>query len=78
MGSKNKAKKSRRKKQREERETNLFESDETFAFIAGYTSAGVPFGITWEEMGAIEQRENGMFGEVRSYCSDEEVDLPFD
>ena len=24
-------------------------SDETFAFIAGYTSGGTPYGITWEE-----------------------------
>ena len=30
------------------------ESDERFAFIAGYTSGGVPYGLTreeWEEMG---------------------------
>jgi hypothetical protein len=27
------------------------ESDETFAFIAGYTEDGVPYGITHEEMG---------------------------
>ncbi|HEY1438418.1 MAG TPA: hypothetical protein VGG82_13055 [Casimicrobiaceae bacterium] len=26
-------------------------SDETFAFIAGYTSAGAPYGITFEELG---------------------------
>jgi hypothetical protein len=26
------------------------DSDETFAYIAGYTTGGVPFGITWEEM----------------------------
>lgn len=32
MGSKNKMKKPRRKKQPEEREPYLFESDETFAF----------------------------------------------
>ena len=25
-------------------------SDETFAFIAGYTSGGVPFGLKWEEV----------------------------
>lgn len=25
------------------------ESDEYFYYIAGYTSNGVPFGITWEE-----------------------------
>jgi len=26
------------------------DSDETFYFIAGYTSGGAPFGVTWEEM----------------------------
>ena len=26
-------------------------SDDTFAFIAGYTSAGFPYGITWEKLG---------------------------
>ena len=25
------------------------DSDETFAVIAGYTSGGMPYGITWEE-----------------------------
>jgi hypothetical protein len=28
-----------------------WDSDETFAYIAGYTSAGFPYGITWEELG---------------------------
>lgn len=26
-------------------------SDDTFYFIAGYTSGGVPYGVTWDEMG---------------------------
>jgi hypothetical protein len=26
------------------------ESDEMFAYIAGYTPNGVPFGVTWEEL----------------------------
>ena len=26
------------------------EQDDTFYYIAGYTSGGVPFGLTWEEM----------------------------
>ncbi|MDO5817917.1 MAG: hypothetical protein Q4Q26_09925 [Eubacteriales bacterium] len=25
--------------------------DDRFSFIAGYTSGGVPYGVTWEEMG---------------------------
>lgn len=30
------------------------EHDETFAFIAGYTAGGAPFGITHEEMKKTE------------------------
>ena len=26
------------------------DSDETFAFVAGYTSGGAPYGVTWGEM----------------------------
>jgi len=33
------------------------DSDETFAYIAGYTAGGVPFGITWEEMEGREGAE---------------------
>lgn len=29
-------------------------SDEDFAYIAGYTEGGAPFGITWEEIDADE------------------------
>ena len=58
MGSKNKTKKSRRKKRREDLEDSIFESDETFAFIIGYTAGGAPYGVTWEEMVAMEQRKN--------------------
>ena len=28
----------------------FIDSDETFAFIAGYTSGGAPFGTRWEEL----------------------------
>jgi hypothetical protein len=28
-----------------------WDCDETFAYIAGYTSAGFPYGVTWEELG---------------------------
>ena len=27
------------------------DSDDTFAYIAGYTPGGVPYGVTWEELG---------------------------
>ncbi|WP_316568736.1 hypothetical protein [Neobacillus sp. YIM B06451] len=34
-----------------------YDSDETFAFIAGYTSGGAPYGITHKEMAEIEREE---------------------
>jgi hypothetical protein len=43
------------------------DSDDTFAYIAGYTPGGFPFGITWEEMG---EKPPGL-----DY--DEEGELPF-
>ena len=31
---------------------NLYpDSDDTFAYIAGYTSGGFPYGVTWDEIG---------------------------
>ena len=32
------------------------ESDDRFAYIAGYTSGGDPYGITWEEQEEIDLR----------------------
>jgi hypothetical protein len=41
----------RKRKQRSvPNEFPLYDSDERFAFIAGYTSKGVPFGMTHEEL----------------------------
>ena len=39
------------------REELGFDQDEHFAFIVGYTSGGVPYGLTWEEWDAIEEVE---------------------
>jgi hypothetical protein len=43
------------RKQRKQKERDWIEeypdSDDTFAFIAGYTPAGFPYGTTWEELG---------------------------
>ena len=75
MDSKNKAK---RKKKQEEFEIRLFESDETFAFIAGYASGGVPYGVTWEEMEEIERRDKELLGKEYHGHNDKELDLPFD
>ena len=39
-----------RRKRKYASHQNAAELDETFAFIAGYTEGGAPYGITWEEM----------------------------
>lgn len=36
--------------------------DDRFYFIAGYTSGGAPYGVTWEEMG-LEPYENALDGD---------------
>ncbi len=49
----NRAKHRKMVKQKREKEwQELFsdDSDENFSFIAGYTSGGAPYGVTWEEM----------------------------
>ncbi|WP_334074096.1 hypothetical protein [Paenibacillus sp. A14] len=33
-------------------------SDETFAFIAGYTEWGFPYGITWAEMESLSDQNS--------------------
>ena len=44
-----------RRERNKEKNNNSFDfypdSDENFAYIAGYTSWGFPYGVTWEEMG---------------------------
>ncbi len=51
------AKKAKRKKNREQKrmqkDISVFHEDQdaTFYYIAGYTSGGAPYGVTWEEMG---------------------------
>ncbi|MEI6166519.1 MAG: hypothetical protein WCS52_04935 [bacterium] len=53
-----------RKKKKVETPRNLSDSDDTFAFIAGYTPGGFPYGVTWEELG-------------ETYPQDEEVVAPY-
>ena len=47
----------------EEKRSRLIDdfSDECFAFIAGHTEGGAPYGITWEELG------------LKPYASEEEL-----
>ena len=55
-------------------ELTLLEQDENFYFIAGYTSGGAPYGITWEETA-----EQGMLGKNDNDSDKPESpdDLPF-
>lgn len=45
-----KAPRPKKKKKREPAATESWQ-DDRFFFIAGYTSGGAPYGVTWEEMG---------------------------
>lgn len=45
------ARKRKKQKQAKEKQNILPEQDDRFFFIAGYTSGGAPYGVTWEEMG---------------------------
>lgn len=49
--SKVKQRKAKGHKRKKPKEVPLPEQDDTFFFIAGYTSGGAPYGVTWEEMG---------------------------
>lgn len=51
--------------------------DGTFAYIVGFTSGGVPFGVTWEEMREFEEMELDPASQtcaVEDYdCDDEDI-----
>jgi|GEM_PF-2705759 hypothetical protein len=50
-----------KKRRTNEEFTSDLDQDEYFYYIAGYTSGGAPYGITWEEAraeGLIEEGEN--------------------
>lgn len=45
------------KRKKTEESFSLPEQDDCFFFIAGYTSGGAPYGVTWEEMGLAPWEE---------------------
>ncbi len=47
--------KARNNEENSETSKALYESDENYYFIAGYTSGGVPYGLTWEEANSIDE-----------------------
>ncbi len=71
------------RKLQKEQEKDLImdnDSDETFCFIAGYTSGGVPFGVTWDEMDMetnLDEREIDMENNEFNVLIDEDDDIPF-
>ena len=50
---------------------SLIESDEHFGFFAGYTSNGVPYGLTHEEWDEINPETN------KEKTDNDNTDLPF-
>ena len=66
-------KKRMRQRKREEWKSengDLMDQDENFYFIAGYTSGGAPYGITWEEA-----ERDGLLADENDMHAEE--DLPF-
>lgn len=43
-----------RARQKEKHAPSIREWDDEFAFIAGYTEGGAPFGITWDEWAQLD------------------------
>ncbi len=76
------AQKSKRKKYKRYVDEPVFESDEYFAYIAGYTDGGFPYGITWEEAREIEKSDSqfgkdfGLTDCKKEECTDD-FELPF-
>lgn len=69
------AKKNQQKLKKNTNTLNVFDSDETFAYIVDYTSGGAPYGITWEEWREIEKSELHSPEHKKPLCQEEE--LPF-
>ena len=76
----------KRERKRKEKEYELLKKelgydpefqDETFAYIAGYTPGGAPYGVTWEEMEEMERREAGKKESVCNLQTDWNEELPF-
>lgn len=51
----------------------LIESDENFGFIVGYTSNGVPYGLTHEEWNEISDKSS----QEKNKDNNNNIELPF-
>lgn len=63
-GINNAAARQKKAEKEAEREGIFAESDEHFSFIAGYTSGGAPYGVTWEESDAVHDDEWDDFNQL--------------
>jgi len=57
--------------------SGLIESDDTFAYIAGYTSGGAPYGITWEEKKILDTKGDPFSSPLSFDDLDDPDNLPF-
>ena len=48
---KRKQRRAKRQAMKNQAVENNISQDDTFFYIAGYTSGGAPYGVTWQEMG---------------------------
>ncbi|MEO7316007.1 MAG: hypothetical protein ABIW47_12530 [Ginsengibacter sp.] len=60
---------SKLKRDKESNSSSLFDSDENFAYIIGYTSGGAPYGVAHEEMN-IENQSDYLCSSVRNLLGD--------
>ena len=82
------SRKKKKHKQKEQADPELYlDMDGDFAFIAGFTSGGAPYGVRWEEAGIDPDLPFGLkvrlyreqpVGDGKRLTGDEEEELPFD
>lgn len=53
-----------------ENKTVLLDQDENFYYIAGYTSGGAPYGITWEQAA-----EEGLLDDSNDESDDTDIEI---
>ena len=89
MGKRRKNHKSGKNKKTQEDYISELHSDMdgTFAYIAGYTPGGAPYGVTWEEVGIdsdlpfdekVQLYMKQMDGSAEALEIDDDDELPFD
>ena len=89
MGKRRKNHKSGKNKKTQEDYISELHSDMDgiFAYIAGYTPGGVPYGVTWEEVGIdsdlpfdekVQLYMKQMEGSAEALEIDDDDELPFD